>query len=170
MRRIIVANILLILADNWAYPHASACGDPVVSTPNFDRIVREGALFSNAFCQVPSCSPARAVLLTGQACHRLRDAANLWGSWPHSLRTYPELLEDSGYRVGQEIKGWGPGVVFQKSNARRNRNPAGRKFDSFSSFLDKTPGRATLLLLDRFPQSPPTVDRRSQVSGRIGCL
>lgn len=132
-------NILLILADNWAYPHASACGDPVVSTPNFDRIVREGALFTNAFCQVPSCSPARAVLLTGQACHRLRDAANLWGSWPHSLRTYPELLEDSGYRVGQEIKGWGPGVVFQKSNARRNRNPAGRKFDSFSSFLDKTP-------------------------------
>ena len=131
-------NILLVLADNWAYPHASACGDPVVSTPNFDRVAREGAIFTNTYCQVPSCSPARAVLLTGQACHRLRDAANLWGSWPHSLRTYPELLEDSGYRVGQEIKGWGPGVVFQKSGARRNRNPAGPKFPSFPEFLDRT--------------------------------
>jgi N-sulfoglucosamine sulfohydrolase len=132
-------NILLLLADNWAWPHASAYGDPVVVTPVFDRLAEEGVLFNHAYCQVPSCSPARAVLLTGQASHRLRDAANLWSSWPHSLKTYPELLEDSGYSVGYEIKGWGPGVVFQKSNARRNRNPSGRKFASFSDFLDSTP-------------------------------
>ncbi len=132
-------NIVLLLADNWAWPHASAAGDPVVSTPNFDQLAEEGVLFSNTFCQVPSCSPARAVLLTGQACHRLREAANLWGSWPHSLKTYPELLEDSGYSVGYEIKGWGPGVVFQKSNARRNRNPSGRKFENFTTFLDAIP-------------------------------
>jgi N-sulfoglucosamine sulfohydrolase len=132
-------NILLLLADNWAWPHASAYGDPVVPTPVFDGLANEGMLFNHAYCQVPSCSPARAVLLTGQACHRLRDAGNLWGSWPHSLKTYPELLEDSGYAVGYEIKGWGPGVVFQKSNARRNRNPSGRKFTSFSDFLDTTP-------------------------------
>ncbi len=132
-------NILLLLADNWAWPHASIAGDPVVKTPRFDQLAREGILLSNVYCQVPSCSPARAVLLTGQACHRLRDAANLWGSWPHSLLTYPELLEDAGYVVGQEGKGWGPGVIFQKSSSRRNRNPAGRKFPSFKAFLDAKP-------------------------------
>lgn len=132
-------NILLLLADNWAWPHASIAGDPVVKTPRFDEFAREGVLFSNTYCQVPSCSPARAVLLTGQACHRLRDAANLWGSWPHSLRTYPELLEDAGYVVGQEGKGWGPGVIIQSTSARRTRNPSGRKFPSFKSFLDAKP-------------------------------
>lgn len=132
-------NILILLADNWAWPHASAAGDPVVKTPNFDRVASEGVLFTNTYCQVPSCSPARAVLLTGQACHRLRDAANLWGSWPGSLWTYPELLEDEGYAAGYEGKGWGPGVIFQKSGARRNRNPSGRKFASFAAFLDAIP-------------------------------
>jgi len=128
-------NILIILGDNWAWPHASAAGDLVVKTPTFDRIAREGALCTHTFCQVPSCSPARAVLLTGQACHRLGDAANLWSSWPHSLITYPEILEDAGYIVGCEGKGWGPGVIYQRSNARRNRNPAGRQFASFAKFL-----------------------------------
>lgn len=63
----------------------------------------------------------------------------MWGSWPSSLYTYPELLEDAGYIVGQEIKGWAPGVIMQKSNVRRTRNPAGRTFDSFKSFLDANP-------------------------------
>ena len=132
-------NILLLLADNWAWPHASIAGDPVVQTPRFDALAKQGILFSNAYCQVPSCSPARAVLLTGQASHRLKQAANLWGSWPHYLRTYPELLEDAGYFVGQEGKGWAPGMIAQSSSARRTRNPAGPKHKTFESFLDKKP-------------------------------
>ena len=72
-------NILLLLADNWAYPHASIYGDPVVQTPTFDQLAREGAKFTNAFCLVPSCAPARAVLLTGQPIHRLDAGASNWG-------------------------------------------------------------------------------------------
>ena len=53
-------NILLFLADNWAWPHAGALGDPTVKTPVFDRVVREGVLFNHAFCPVPSCSPTRS--------------------------------------------------------------------------------------------------------------
>ena len=30
---------------NWSWPHAGVYGDPVVKTPNFDRIAREGALW-----------------------------------------------------------------------------------------------------------------------------
>jgi hypothetical protein len=55
-------NILLALGDNWAWPHASALGDPTVKTPVFDRIAGEGLVFNNAFCPVPSCSPARSVV------------------------------------------------------------------------------------------------------------
>src|SRR5689334_8421804 len=71
-------NILLAIADNWAWPHAGALGDPTARTPTFDRVAREGVLFNHVFCPVPSCSPTRSSLLTGRAAHQLEDAANLW--------------------------------------------------------------------------------------------
>lgn len=51
-------NILLVLADNWGQ-HAGAYGTEIVKTPHFDRVAREGALFTHAFCPVPSCTPTR---------------------------------------------------------------------------------------------------------------
>ena len=41
-------NILFLFADDWGWPHASCLGDPVVKTPTFDRMAREGLLFRNA--------------------------------------------------------------------------------------------------------------------------
>lgn len=128
-------NILLLLADNWAWPHAGACGDKSVKTPTFDQLAKKGTLFTHAFCQVPSCSAARAVLLTGQASHRLQDAANLWGHFPESLVTYPSLLQKKGYATGYTIKGWGPGRYRGQKHTRLN--PAGDKYSSFEQFLDK---------------------------------
>ena len=131
-------NVLLLLADNWAWPHASACGDKSVSTPTFDRIAENGVLFRHTFCQVPSCSAARAVLLTGQAMHRLGEAANLWGRFPDRLKVYPGLLAQKGYVVGHTIKGWGPG--HYKGKKHTGINPAGKKYPSFGDFLKKLPG------------------------------
>ena len=59
-------NILFLCADDWAWPHASCLGCPVVKTPAFDRIAKEGVLFRNAHTAAPSCSPSRAAILTGQ--------------------------------------------------------------------------------------------------------
>jgi len=129
-------HILLALADNWAYPHAGAYGDRTVRTPTFDRLAREGVLLTHAFCDVPSCSPARAVLLTGQATHRLEDAANLWSLFPRRLRVYPDLLKDAGYHVGHMGKGWAPGN-FKESGW--TENPAGKVFKSFAAFLEARP-------------------------------
>ena len=155
-------NILLVLADNWAWPHASALGDPVVSTPHFDRLAADGLLLTHAFCQVPSCSPSRAVLLTGQPAHALREAASLWSSWPPSLRPYPEVLEGAGYAVGVDGKPWAPGVVFQLSSARRNRNPAGPMSADFAAFLDSLPDGQPFAFWfgSQNPHQPWRADRR----------
>ncbi len=59
-------NILFCIADDWGWPHAGAYGDPVVQTPAFDRLAREGVLFENAFVTAPSCTPCRNSILTGQ--------------------------------------------------------------------------------------------------------
>lgn len=40
-------------------------GHPVVETPNLDMMKRDGVMFTNAYCAVPSCIAARASLLTG---------------------------------------------------------------------------------------------------------
>ncbi|HKS37789.1 MAG TPA: sulfatase [Verrucomicrobiae bacterium] len=129
-------NILFCIADDWSWPHAGTYGDSVVKTPNFDRVAREGALFTRAFCAAPSCTPSRAAILTGQAPHRLREGANLWGFLPDRFPVYPDLLEKAGYVVGLKGKGWGPG------NAQAGgwkRNPAGPSFKSFEDFLNTAP-------------------------------
>lgn len=67
------SNILFVIADDWSYPHASVYGDAVVKTPNFDRVAKNGVLFTNAYCVAPSCTPSRAGILTGLYPHRLQE-------------------------------------------------------------------------------------------------
>lgn len=116
-------NILLAIADDWGYPHAGCYGDPVVRTPTFDRLAREGVLFTQAFVSSPSCTPSRGALLAGQHFWRLREGANLWSTLPADIPVYTDLLEAAGYHVGFTRKGWGPGKLGD-----RRRNPAGPQF------------------------------------------
>ena len=129
-------NILVIIADDWSYPHAGAYGDRVVKTPTFDRIAREGVLFRNAFVAAPSCTPSRASLLTGRAPHDLAEGGNLWSALPSSFEVYPDLLEAAGYVVGHTRKGWGPGNF---PAGGRTRNPAGAQFATFEAFHKAAP-------------------------------
>lgn len=127
-------NILLLLADNWAWPHASAYGHALTRTPTFDRLARQGVLFTNAFAPTPSCSPSRAGILTGQATHRLEDAASLHSLFPSKFPVYTDSLAAAGYRTGHTGKGWGPGDFVKSA---RKDNPAGPVFRSFGEFLGK---------------------------------
>src|SRR4051812_5689916 len=129
-------NILYCLADDWGWPHAGAYGDRVVKTPNFDRVAREGVLFTHAFSASPSCTPSRAAMLTGQAPHRLREGGNLWGSLPKEFPVYTELLQKEGYFVGLTRKGWGPGDYEPGGYAE---NPAGKTYNNFQGFFSKVP-------------------------------
>ena len=129
-------NIVIAIADDWSYPHASSYGDRTVRTPAFDRIAREGALFTHAFVASPSCTPSRAALLAGQAVHRLQEGANLHGFLPKAIPVLSDLLENAGYAVGFTGKGWGPGRV---EPGGRERNPAGPQFKSFDEFMAQRP-------------------------------
>ncbi|MBN2289462.1 MAG: sulfatase [Candidatus Glassbacteria bacterium] len=125
-------NILLLMSDNQSWNHLGCYGDRVVRTPDIDRIAEQGVKFSHAFCAAPSCSPARAGMLTGQDIWRLEEGANLWGILPDKFPFYTDLLEDSGYYVGSQGKGWGPGSV---ADSGREYNHGGRSFPSFGEFL-----------------------------------
>ncbi len=125
-------NILFAIADDWGWPHAGAYGDPVVKTPAFDRLAREGVLFNHAYISSPSCTPSRGAILTGQWHWRLEGAANLWSVFPDKFVTYPEMLAKAGYTVGVSGKGWGPGRAETPG-----RDPAGVRYKNFGQFLDQ---------------------------------
>lgn len=126
-------NIVFVLADDWSYPHASIYGDPVVHTPNFDRIARQGVLFNNAYCAAPSCTPSRAALLTGRYPHALKQGANLWGTLPVEYPNFTSLLEEAGYQVAFQEKGWAPGNYRPGGYTR---NPAGKEIENFEHFIE----------------------------------
>ncbi|MBA62837.1 MAG: hypothetical protein CMJ76_10785 [Planctomycetaceae bacterium] len=119
-------NILFCISDDQSYAHTSANGDPVVKTPAFDRIAREGLRFTHAFCDAPTCGPSRSAILTGQAIWRLEEAGNIHSTLPAKFPTYTEILQEAGYAVGFTGKGWSPGRL---APGGRTENPAGREYN-----------------------------------------
>ena len=150
-------NILFAIADDWG-AHASAYGTKWVNTPHFDRVAKEGILFTRAFTPNAKCAPSRACILTGRNSWQLEAAANHICYFPAKFKGWGEALAENGWTVGHTMKGWGPGVATnalgqprlmtgKPFNARRaappttgisNNDYAG----NFTDFLDaSTPGK-----------------------------
>ncbi|WP_413994248.1 sulfatase [Maribacter sp. 2307ULW6-5] len=127
-------NVLFMIADDWSSPHAGAYGDSLVRTPTFDWLASEGALFENAYCAAPSCSPSRASILLGKYPHQMESAGNLWSVIPDKFPNWVSLLKAAGYHTGKTRKGWGPGD-FEAGGYQHN--PSGKDYDSFNTFLEE---------------------------------
>lgn len=83
----------------------------IISTPNIDRIAREGVLFMNAHVCAPSSTPCRSALLSGQYFWRTGQGAILQGAvWDSNIPSYPLILKDNGYHIGRTYKVWYPGT------------------------------------------------------------
>lgn len=62
-------NILFIMADDHASKAISCYGAGLNSTPNLDRIAKEGMLFNHCYVTNSICTPSRATILTGMHNH-----------------------------------------------------------------------------------------------------
>lgn len=91
-------NILFIMSDDHAYQAISAYSDRLISTPNIDRIAREGLLFTNACVTNSICAPSRAVILTGKHSHLNGKIDNRF-PFDTTNVTFPQLLQDHGYQT-----------------------------------------------------------------------
>lgn len=127
-------NILFCISDDQSWLHTGAMGDAIVRTPAFDRVAREGILFTHAFCNAPSSGPSRSAILTGQDIWRLEEAGNIHSTLPKKFQTYTELMKEAGYIVGYTKKGWSPGRL---EPGGRTENPAGPEYEGFQEFFDK---------------------------------
>jgi uncharacterized sulfatase len=135
-------NIVFAFADDWgryarAYADIEGPRSPsaLIDTPHFDRVAREGVLFTNALVPAPSCTPCRSSILAGQYFWQTGLGAILSGAvWDESIPTYPLILEDAGYHIGYTYKVWSPGrTVNAPYGAERTRyESAGNDYREFS--------------------------------------
>ncbi|SOE22883.1 uncharacterized sulfatase [Spirosomataceae bacterium TFI 002] len=119
-------NILFAIADDQSFPHASAYGNKVFRTPEFDKIAANGILFNNAFVAAPQCSPSRAAILTGRNIWQLEEAGTHGSFFPKKFPVFTDALENAGYAIGFTGKPWGPGNF---KDAGWSRNPVGPEYN-----------------------------------------
>jgi len=91
-------NILLIFTDQQRHDTVHAGGNPVIRTPNLDRLVREGVLFRSCYTPSPVCVPARCSLIYGQYPHRTGCVDNGY-PMPEDRPSLMQALSEAGYRT-----------------------------------------------------------------------
>ena len=93
-------NILWICTDQQRHDTIGALGNPHVSTPNLDGLVKEGCAFTHAYCQSPVCTPSRASFLTGMYAVAVHVNGNGNSHFPDDPPLVTKLLADAGYDCG----------------------------------------------------------------------
>ena len=92
-------NILILYADDWRHDTLGVAGNPVVETPNLDRLASQGMRFTQNCVTTSICGVSRANLYTGQWMSRHGNRGfRMWRTpWE---QTYLGLLRDNGYYLG----------------------------------------------------------------------
>src|SRR5689334_9312432 len=83
-------NVLFLFADDQRADTIAALGNPVIKTPNLDRLVKKGVAFDRAYMQGglqgATCVPSRAMLLSGQSLFRVDEKLKRDETWPAAFR------------------------------------------------------------------------------------
>ena len=137
-------NIVLILADDLGFTDTQPYGSEI-PTPNISRLAKEGVMFTN-YHTAATCSPSRAMLMTGVDSHRagvpdipvsippeFADRENYQGVLSHKVVTVATLLKDAGYHTYMTGK-WHLGYSFE--GQRPDLLPSKRGFERTVALME----------------------------------
>lgn len=141
-------NIVLILVDDLGWMDLAVQGNPLVETPNIDRLAAEGMRFTDAYAAAPVCSPTRAAIITGQSPARLGitnhitgdqaqfeppgatlRAADMLNHLDVGYETIAERLKEAGYATGFFGKWHLSGTADEMETTEPSRRPEHQGFD-----------------------------------------
>jgi arylsulfatase A-like enzyme len=140
-------NVVFLLADDLRADAIAALGNPVMKTPNLDRLVRSGYVFRNAYCMGSTvgavCNPSRHMLLSGQSLYRYdpkkadgtfadvmtRAGYETWhlGKRGNTAREYHKAFHHSGYLEDNK----------ERTSGHHGRTAADRAIDFLKSGWDR---------------------------------
>ena len=93
-------NIIFILTDDQRFDAIGYSGNKLISTPEMDKLAKEGTYFKNAMVTTPICAASRASILTG-----LYERTHSYNFQTSGIResymadSYPRILKKSGYKT-----------------------------------------------------------------------
>ncbi len=122
-------DILFIAVDDLNDWTGHLAGHPQARTPNIDRLVSRGVVFTNAHCAAPACNPSRAALMSGLRPWQTGIYTNGDPAGPvlANVQTLNRHFMTNGYQVR------GGGKIYHNLNAE------GRK-DSWHQWVGLFPG------------------------------
>jgi len=98
-------NIILLVADDHGTDALGCYGNPVIETPNLDKLATKGVRFTNAYCTSSSCSASRSTILTGMYNHATGHYGHEHGyshfsTFDH-IKSLPIYLDEAGYHTAR---------------------------------------------------------------------
>ncbi len=94
-------NIIVIMADDLGYGDLSCYGATEVTTPNIDRLAKNGLQFTQGYCSASTCTPTRFSFLTGKYAFRQPGAGiappNATALVKPGTETIASILKKAGY-------------------------------------------------------------------------
>ena len=82
-------TVVFSFADAQRADTIAALGNPVIKTPNLDRLVKRGVAFTRAYMQGgnggATCVPSRAMLLSGRSLAQIDEKLLKHETWPHAF-------------------------------------------------------------------------------------
>ena len=94
-------NVIVIMTDDQGYPELSMHGNPILKTPNLDKLGKSSVQFKN-FHVTPMCAPTRGELLTGldNAVNQLSNVSSGRSLLKSGIPTMGNIFGANGYSTG----------------------------------------------------------------------
>jgi arylsulfatase A-like enzyme len=98
-------NVVLIVVDSLRSDHLGINGYDRDTSPNIDKLAKEGVFFTNAICTIPRTSPSVSSILTGLYPHSHGLRFLFTYKLNPNVATLQEILQTHGYKtIGNDIE------------------------------------------------------------------